>query len=142
MSLVLLLNLLIAMMGDTYQTTQAKGKLDWHVDYARRLLRLELQVSFLHRMGWVNLNCGEKQPDPATGETAWVFNYKIYERNAEGSGGARGKKSSSMFDESVEDEAMLHEQVRCPTPTSPSPSPAATTAPQGAPWLLSCVAPR
>ena len=36
MSLVLLLNLLIAMMGDTYQTTQGNSTLEWRVAYARR----------------------------------------------------------------------------------------------------------
>ena len=41
MALVLLLNLLIAMMGDTYQRTQDIATLEWRIDFARRVLRLE-----------------------------------------------------------------------------------------------------
>ncbi len=108
MSLVLLLNLLIAMMGDTYANTMEHATLEWRVDYARRLLRLEIQISVLHRWGWVSLNCGDRQKDPLSGKTVWVHKYPMIERNAEG-GGARGKNRSSMFEESVEEEAELHE---------------------------------
>ena len=41
---VLLVNLLIAMMGDTYGTTKENATLEWRVDFARRVLRLELQL--------------------------------------------------------------------------------------------------
>ena len=43
MSLILLLNLLIAMMGDTYGKAIEGATLGWRVDFARRVLRLELQ---------------------------------------------------------------------------------------------------
>lgn len=59
-------------------------------------------------MGVVDLHCGEKMRDPLTGETVWVHRYHTYQRNVEG-GGARGKNRTSMFDQSVEEEALLHE---------------------------------
>jgi len=108
MSLVLLLNLLIAMMGTTYEETLGNSTLEWRVGYAQRLLRLELQMSVLHRMGLVRLNCGTRHTDALTGTTRWVHSYKVYESNAEG-GGARGRDRSSMFDEDVEREATIHE---------------------------------
>ena len=107
LSIIVLLNLLIAMMGDTYQTTKEHATLEWRVDYARRLLRLELQLQVFHRMGLVSLNCGESADNPLTGEKIRVFKYMIYEANAEG-GGAR--KSSSMFEEAVEEEFEEHEK--------------------------------
>ena len=44
MSLILLLNLLIAMMGDRFGTIMADAVLQYRVNYARRVLRLELQA--------------------------------------------------------------------------------------------------
>ena len=108
MALVLLLNLLIAMMGETYKVTMERATLEWRVAYARQVLRLELQIYTLQRWGWLNLNCGERQPDSQSGTMKWVFKYPMIERNAEG-GGMRGKNRTSMFDASVEAEAELHE---------------------------------
>ena len=101
MSLVLLLNLLIAMMGDTYSSALEHATRQFRVNFARRVLRLELQLTIFSRMGLVSLNCGEKV---GTGKDAvWVYNYRNYQPNAEG-GGTRGAKAS-MFDEDVEKEA-------------------------------------
>ena len=108
MALVLLLNLLIAMMGETYAKTMQNATLEWRVAYARQVLRLELQIYTLQRWGWLNLNCGERQIDSQSGTMKWVFKYQIIESNAEG-GGKRGKNRTSMFDSSIELEAELHE---------------------------------
>jgi hypothetical protein len=108
MALVLLLNLLIAMMGETYKVTMQRATLEWRVAYARQVLRLEIQIYILQRWGWLNLNCGERQVDSQSGTMKWVFKYPMIERNAEG-GGMRGKNRTSMFDASVESEAELHE---------------------------------
>lgn len=94
MALILLLNLLIAMMGDTYTTTQDNSILEWRVDYARRILRLELQVEFLAKIG-LKLNAGTHMPGKG-----WVFVFRNYKPNAEGT---RTKKS--MFDADIEAEA-------------------------------------
>ena len=101
MALVLLLNLLIAMMGDTYAEMQESAVLAWRVDYARRVLRLELQVRYLHRCGLVSLNCGEKKVSDK-GEVSWVLTYKQNSSNTEG-GGSRGIKK--MFDDAIQEEA-------------------------------------
>jgi len=108
MALVLLLNLLIAMMGETYANTMRNATLEWRVAYARQVLRLELQIYTLQRWGWLNLNCGERQIDSQSGTMKWVFKYQIIESNAEG-GGKRGKNRTSMFDSSIEVDAELHE---------------------------------
>jgi hypothetical protein len=108
MALVLLLNLLIAMMGETYAKTMRNATLEWRVAYARQVLRLELQIYTLQRWGWLNLNCGERQIDSQSGTMKWVFKYQIIESNAEG-GGKRGKNRTSMFDSSIEVDAELHE---------------------------------
>jgi hypothetical protein len=100
MSLILLLNLLIAMMGDTYSSAMEHATLGWRVDFARRTLRLELQLSKFHKMGCISLNCGTKV---GSGKDAqWVWSFKSYQANAEG-GGTRGRRS--MFDQGIEDEA-------------------------------------
>ena len=108
MALVLLLNLLIAMMGETYAKTMRNATLEWRVAYARQVLRLELQIYTLQRWGWLKLNCGERQIDSQSGTMKWVFKYQIIESNAEG-GGKRGKNRTSMFDSSIEVDAELHE---------------------------------
>jgi len=101
MALVLLLNLLIAMMGDTYAEMQESAVLAWRVDYARRVLRLELQVRYLHRCGLVSLNCGERKVSDK-GQVSWVLTYKQNSTNTEG-GGSRGIKK--MFDDAIQEEA-------------------------------------
>ena len=105
MSLILLLNLLIAMMGDTYGKAIEGATLGWRVDFARRVLRLELQLNFLHRLGLISLSCGQKV---GTGKDAkWVFEFKSYQANSEG-GGTGGRRS--MFDQDVEEEAEADEK--------------------------------
>lgn len=106
MSLILLLNLLIAMMSDTYAASMEHSTLVWRVDFARRVLRLELQLGVLHRCGLISLHCGEKVGRGRGAE--WVWPFKTYQANAEG-GGLRGA-STSMFDEEVEEEAEEDER--------------------------------
>lgn len=101
MSLILLLNLLIAMMGDTYSSAKEHATRAFRVNFARRVLRLELQMLVASRMGLVNLNCGTRKGG------LWVFNYRNYKPNAEG-GGTGGR--TSIFDADVEKEAAEDEE--------------------------------
>ena len=48
MSLILLLNLLIAMMGDTYADIETDSELRWRVQFAQRLMLAELQARHPH----------------------------------------------------------------------------------------------
>mmetsp|Transcript_15896 Transcript_15896/g.36188 ORF Transcript_15896/g.36188 Transcript_15896/m.36188 type:complete len:906 (-) Transcript_15896:167-2884(-) len=96
MSMILLLNLLIAMMGDTFANTMRASTLEWRVDFARRLLRLELQSRGLVKFFGLQLNAGTKIND------GWYHVYRKYEANEEG--GGRGK-GGSMFAADVEAEA-------------------------------------
>jgi len=98
MSLVLLLNLLIAMMGDTYSGARENATRQFRVNFARRVLRLELQLLVFNRCGLVTLHCGKRVVEGD--QETWVFTYRNYEANAEG-GGRRGSKPS-MFDHEVE----------------------------------------
>ena len=101
MSLVVLLNLLIAMMSDTYANALEHATRQFRVNFARRVLRLELQLLWMQKCGWITLNCGEKVG--AGADAMWVHNYRNYLPNAEG-GGTRGAKPS-MFADDVEREA-------------------------------------
>jgi len=106
MSLVLLLNLLIAMMGDTYADAKEHATREYRVNFARRVLRLELQLLVFSKCGLVTLNCGDKIGTGA--DATWVHNYRNYKPNAEG-GGTRGAKRP-MFEEEVEKVADMDEQ--------------------------------
>ena len=101
MTLVLLLNLLIAMMGDTFNTVQERATREYRVNFARGVLRLELQMLWANRMGLMTLNCGERVGKGK--DATYVYAYRNYVANAEG-GGTRGAKAS-MFDDEVEKEA-------------------------------------
>jgi len=106
-ALILLLNLLIAMMGDTYKNTQDNSTLEWRFGFARLVLRLELQCLFAGARGWVELECGEIGYDPVTGDEIYVHKYLNFKPNAEG-GGTRGLVA--MFEEDVEKEAAEHDK--------------------------------
>ena len=101
MTLVLLLNLLIAMMGDTYSSAQSQATREFRVNFARGVLRLELQLIAASKLGWIELSCGKKVGTGA--DAIYVYEYRNYTPNAEG-GGTRGARAS-MFDEEVEKEA-------------------------------------
>jgi len=96
MSMILLLNLLIAMMGDTFSSTMAISTLEWRIDFARRVLRLEIQTRALVQPS--RLHAGEQVGD------VWVHEYKKYAANEEGGGRLRGGEGS-MFAADVEAEA-------------------------------------
>jgi len=109
MSLILLLNLLIAMMGDTYASSMEQSTLGWRVAFARRVLRLELQLQVFHKCGCISLHCGEKvDTGKGKGGVKYVYPFKTYQANAEG-GGTRGA-TRSMFDEGIEEEAEEDEK--------------------------------
>lgn len=80
MSIILLLNLLIAMMGHTFDGVVQKATLEWRLMFARYVLRLELTAGSL---GWWDLNVGEKKGD------RYIFSFRDVAANAEG-GGASG----------------------------------------------------
>ena len=58
MALILLLNLLIAMMGDTFATVQEQAVREWRVSNAQMILRLEMLAR-----GFATVNSGEKMGD-------------------------------------------------------------------------------
>ena len=42
MSIILLLNMLIAMMGDTYSNTRENSQIEWRVSFARLVRKYEM----------------------------------------------------------------------------------------------------
>jgi hypothetical protein len=67
MALILLLNLLIAMMGDTFATVQEQAVREWRVANAQMLLRLEMLAR-----GFATVNSGEQM-----GEAWFVLNRTV-----------------------------------------------------------------
>ena len=100
MSIILLLNLLIALLGNTFMTTYNAASLEWRLMFARYLLRLELIARPLHI--W-DLRVGEKQSD-----SKYVFQFRDVAANSEG-GGASG---NPFEDTDTLDEASEHRAER------------------------------
>jgi len=105
MSLILLLNLLIAMMGDRFAALQDDALLKHRVNYARRVLRLELQCRMLEKpikiggcMFWRpwDLHAG----DNIDGD--YIYQFRNVQANKEG-GGTSGSEAlfSSVLDDTV-----------------------------------------
>ena len=104
MCLILLLNLLIAMMGHTFDRILKASTLKWRVAFAQRVLRIELQSQFLaRRFKWWDPRVGVDKP----GVAHRVVYFQNVVPNAEGygTGGVR-----SVFDMEVEKEGALSMQ--------------------------------
>lgn len=95
--LILLLNLLIAMMSTTYAEIMEQSVLKWRVDFARLVLKIELQAEYLATPRLINfyraweMHAGEKQPDGR-----FLKKFRHVDKNEEGiemSGG------NELFDE-------------------------------------------
>jgi len=86
-SLILLLNLLIAMMSTTYESIMERSVLEWRVDFARMVLKIELECEWLTKPpGWTcglvkpwDLHAGEKAPNGR-----YLYYFKNVGRNFEG----------------------------------------------------------
>jgi hypothetical protein len=102
MSIILLLNLLIAMMGHTFDDVFEKATLEWRLMFARYVLRLELTAGSL---GWWDLKVGEKKGG------RYIFSFRDVAANAEG-GGASGNPFDQDHDQrnDYEQDTEEHEQ--------------------------------
>ena len=103
MSLILLLNLLIAMMSERYSSIKEDSVLQYRVNYARRVLRLELQSRMLERppilfgrplwKPW-DLHAGDRMGND------YMFSFRNVQANKEGGGTTGGEAMfSSVLDE-------------------------------------------
>uniref|UniRef100_A0A7S4BLG5 Ion transport domain-containing protein n=1 Tax=Chrysotila carterae TaxID=13221 RepID=A0A7S4BLG5_CHRCT len=108
--LVLLLNLLIAMMGNTFGTITENSTLQWRVDFARLVLKLELQAGFLTDpwfglwSPW-DLYAGDTITEDEI--TTRCFYFKSVEANSEGFGMGG---NSSVFGEAKKEQAPVERQ--------------------------------
>lgn len=86
-SITLLLNLLIAMMGDTYSTSAALSTIQYRVGLARRVMFYEQIFVALNNTGLVkfDLHCGERGTTPE-GKTYHFVQFQSVEPNKEGYG--------------------------------------------------------
>ena len=87
LSLILLLNLLIAMMSTTYESINERSVLEWRVDFARLILKIELECEWLTKPPrWTcglikpwDLHAGER-----TSDGRYMFYFKNVGTNVEG----------------------------------------------------------
>ena len=77
-SLILLLNLLIAMLSFTFETVREESTLQCRTAFVRCLLRLELQAAAIGMITRVGDHVGDK----------YVYNFRSVEENPEGNGAA------------------------------------------------------
>ena len=95
-TLILLLNLLIAMMSTTYTSVLEDSVLAWRVDFARLVLRIELECEWLARprrfvgRPW-DLHAGER-----TADGRYIKKFRHVEKNTEG---IEMAGSTAVFDE-------------------------------------------
>ena len=75
--LIVMLNLLIAMMSATYEDTAQTARLAYRVDYARLVLRLELEVP-----SWTRAVLHAGKVDAATG--SHYYEFRSVDLNSEG----------------------------------------------------------
>ena len=83
-TIVLLLNLLIAMMNHTFISSQQASVLEWRVMFARNLLKLEMLAEAFQRAGWCETHGGERAPNGK----CYMFN-RVHDESAYG--GAAGQ---------------------------------------------------
>ena len=122
MACIILLNLLIAMMSTTYATIMETATLAWRVDFARIVLKMELESGFManppslcgHRL-WTpwELHAGEKSGDK------YVFYFRNVEANAEGYGTDGGKAVFDDLSQPRADKSSAHDAPTPPRPASP-----------------------
>ena len=88
-SLVLLINYLIAMLSDTH-ASQKMAELTRRVTFARRVLRMDCSRHVLH---FGPTNAGSPHPEK---KGKWVHTFTVCSTNAEGISGLGGKISSTI----------------------------------------------
>jgi len=89
-SLVLLLNMLIALLGDAFQRTKVEAVLDGRIAYAQCVLRLELMASACFA---TNTHAGEH-----AGDDLYVHGFRDTTRNPDGEI-PRGAPDDNIFDD-------------------------------------------
>ena len=90
-SLVLLINYLIAMLSDTHASQKNAAELTRRVTFARRVLRMELLATRPFHFG--PTNAGSPHPEK---KGKWVHTFTVCSTNAEGISGLGGK---NLFDD-------------------------------------------
>mmetsp|Transcript_21158 Transcript_21158/g.54170 ORF Transcript_21158/g.54170 Transcript_21158/m.54170 type:complete len:315 (+) Transcript_21158:187-1131(+) len=130
--IIVLLNLLIAMMGNTYQKTLEDAILVWRFNYARLVLRMELLMPSCSR--WCTKTfAGECEPGAGPhGRDLHFYTFRRVEGNLEGG-------DTDIFAD-IHDEAEEEEDAHLSAPSSFRPrhlSTAAAAAPHGPSSVLS-----
>lgn len=98
LSLILLLNLLIALLGSTFSKTQEEATLHGRMAFARNVLRLERIAEFFD----VNTFAGAPDGEDPDGEPRFVHNFRDVKLDAAAEL-PRDYKSENVFDEMPED---------------------------------------
>jgi len=97
LTVILLLNLLIAMMSSTYERIMEHSELQWRVDFARVVLKTELECTWLSKRPFrlFELQSGERGTAPNERDKHF-FIFRHVAPNKEGQG-----SETSMFDETT-----------------------------------------
>ena len=86
LTVVILLNLLIAMMSSTYDRILSESELRWRVDFAKLILKLELECAWLQAKPFnLTLNAGERGTDNGDNGRFFYF-FRVVKPNHEGCG--------------------------------------------------------
>lgn len=97
--LILMMNLLIALMGSTYTETVANSTLEHRVDFARLVLKLELEAASIARLFNRDLHAGKLDPSSTTESPKFSHVFRSVENNSEGQGTSGNER---LFDSAVE----------------------------------------
>eukprot|EP00966_Prymnesium_polylepis_P136831 3161929-Prymnesium_polylepis.2 len=122
---ILLLNLLIAMMGSTYSSILEDSRLQWRLNFARRLKRLELQTRFLSKPSYF---WRPWEQHAGTRNAAGVYTYEFQSvapnvegrphRDGEGAQGSKisldddyGRSATDLKKENAELKQLVHSEM-------------------------------
>jgi hypothetical protein len=97
--LILMMNLLIALMGSTYTDTVANSTLEHRVDFARLVLKLELEAASIARLLKLDLHAGKPDANNTPGSAKYYHVFRSVENNEEGYGTSGTER---LFDSAVE----------------------------------------
>ena len=98
---ILLLNLLIAQMGDEYETLKEQAGLGYRLGFARRVLRTELFTTKLFGRSFADRMLRVGWRDPGSDPPTYYYTYIEVGRNFEGK---RIGESVDLFDDLSDDE--------------------------------------
>ena len=132
MSIILLLNLLIAMMGQTYESTMQYSEIEWRVGFARRILLFEILASAHNAVRSKKKQFRIRAGTKGIADDNYYHVFRNVVANSEG-GGTGGIDASLFGDDDDTSKAAAADAAKPPPPPPPPPTTAPELAPPGTP---------